>query len=83
MAQLKSNSTTGGSALANIKLDGVSKSNFTSSQLAQIKGSNGSNGSNGASADGTTWSVAGTTITITGSDASYSLVSGTLSINTI
>jgi len=81
MAEIKSNSTVGGSTIANINLEGVSKTNFTTSQLAQIKGTAGSNGSSGSSADSNTWSVAGTALTISGSG--YSLVGSTLSITTI
>jgi len=80
MAQLKSGSTIGGTAISNKNLDGVSRSNFNASQLAQIKGNTGSNGSSGSSADSNTWSVAGTALTISGSG--YTLSGTTLSINT-
>lgn len=81
MAQLKANSTVGGLALANINLDGVAKSNFTTAQLAQVKGNDGANGSSGSDADSSTWSVSGSTLAITGS--TYSLTSTNLNINTI
>lgn len=80
MAEIKSGSTVGGSALSNINLEGVSKSNFTTSQLAQIKGNAGSNGS---IADDYTWSVSGSNLTITGSGGTiYSLAGSILSITT-
>jgi len=78
MAEIKANSTVGGAPIANISLDGVSKSNFTTAQLAQIKGTAGNNGS---IADDYTWSVSGTTLTISGSGGSiYSLAGSTLNI---
>jgi len=69
MAQLKANSTFGGSDIANINLDNVSRANFSATHLAEIKGNTGVegvNGSNGANGSSATVGKSGSTLSSTG-----------------